>query len=89
MAKKHDPTQVLIEAGIGDEEAARLAKVIQQRMAEGVDPAEPLSEVEMEALAEITEEDIFTARVDWYASEAVPPEYKRLLDAIELEESGG
>ena len=30
---------------------------------------------------EVTEADILDARTDWYTSDAVPPQWKRLLDA--------
>lgn len=39
------------------------------------------SQAQMEALAEIGVTDLTDARSDWYASEDVPVEYRRLLDA--------
>ena len=80
--KKRDPVDVLVEAGVGTAEAARIVKLIRER-SRGVDPGIPFSEAEMEAMAVITEGDVEAARISWYASEAVPAEFKRLLDAEE------
>ena len=38
--------------------------------------------------ATIMPEDIQDARVDWYASDAIPPRFKRILDA-KLDEDAG
>lgn len=81
-----DLTEALIEI-LGVEAAARLAKLINERLDRDVEPGIPIGQAQMEAMAEIIPEDVFFARVDWYASEEVPIEFKRLLDAEGM--SGG
>ena len=39
--------------------------------------------------AGITAADIASARAAWYASDDIPPQYKRILDAEETEEGPG
>ena len=36
---------------------------------------------QIEALGDVTDADIADARADWYANQAIPSAYKRLLDA--------
>lgn len=35
----------------------------------------------LQAMSEITDADIGDARADWYANRAIPPAFKRILDA--------
>jgi len=72
-----EQVQRLIDLGFSPLDAERIA-----------DDAEALAFVngrfdvqQVQAGAEITFADIADARADWYASRAIPRQYKRLLDA--------
>ena len=76
----------LIEAGTDPLDAEKVVAAALAAIPMGEDPA-TYTQTPMAAArdAEITGEDIADARADWYASDAVPQRYKRLLDAKERE----
>jgi len=74
----------LIEAGVDVLDAEKIVAAALAAIPLGEDPA-TYTQAPMAAArdAEVTEEDIADARADWYASDAVPQRYKRILDAKE------
>lgn len=72
--------QALIRIGFDAIEAERSVNWVLQHLPPGADPrthvfpAETLNEP-------LDEAAITDARASWYASDAIPPKYKRLLDA--------
>lgn len=74
----------LIEAGTDPLDAEKIVAAALAAIPMGEDPA-TYAQTPMAAArdAEITDEDIADARADWYASDAVPQRFKRLLDAKE------
>ena len=77
----------LIEAGADPLDAEKVVAAALAAIPAGEDPA-TYTQTPMAAArdAEITDEDIADARADWYASDAVPQRYKRILDAKERAE---
>lgn len=67
----------LIDCGIDPADAQATVSRVLAQLPEGADPATWLPPVP----EGVTQADIDDARADWYASEAVPPKFKRLLDA--------
>jgi len=86
MAKRRDAYAALIDAGLPESDALSLARDIADRLENRRDPGQPLSALEMTNMAVVLDEDIERARVDWYTNEAIPSQFKRLLDAKEVEE---
>lgn len=76
----------LIEAGVDVLDAEKIVAAALAAIPLGEDPA-TYTQTPMAAArdAEVTDEDIADARADWYASDAVPQRYKRILDAKEQE----
>jgi hypothetical protein len=72
----------LVEIGIDLQEAQRSIKSVLDNLPYGEDPATWIPSAE-QLNDEISEVEIMDARADWYASDSVPPRYKRLLDATE------
>ena len=72
----------LVEIGVDLIEAQRSIKWILENLPDGENPATWIPTAD-QMWSEITQSDIDDARADWYASDAVPPKYKRLLDAVE------
>lgn len=72
----------LVEIGVDLIEAQRSVKWILENLPDGENPATWIPTAE-QMWSEITQSDIDDARADWYASDAVPSKYKRLLDAVE------
>jgi len=80
---------VLIDMGDDAMDAEKFVNDALATVPEGEDPetyVEP-PELAMQR-AEITAEDVADARAEWYADEAIPQRYKRLLDAKEKEGKG-
>lgn len=78
--------KALIELGDDPLDAERFVRLALARTPEGVSPDEYLPIMTQAAFwAAVTQQDIQDARADWYASDAIPPRYKRLLDAKESE----
>lgn len=75
--------EVLIEE-LGDDgpDAERVVTDALAHVPEGEDPATYLPPYDP-ADAEVTDADVADARADWYVNEAVPDEFKRILDARE------
>ena len=69
--------QRLIDLGIAPQDAERI--VTESDMMTFINGRFDVQQVQ--AGAEITDADIADARADWYASRAIPRQYKRLLDA--------
>lgn len=72
--------RVLMAAGLDLVEAQRSVKWVLDNLPDGADPATWIPtaaqlETDMDTAA------IMDARVDWYAKEETPPQWKRLLDA--------
>jgi len=74
--------KALVEIGVDGLEAQNTVKRVLAQLPEGADPNTWIPGVETEEI-EITESDIDDARADWWASDAVPSKFKRLLDATE------
>jgi hypothetical protein len=72
----------LVEIGIDLQEAQRSVKWVLDNLPQGEDPATWIPSAE-QINVEISDADIVDARADWYASDSVPPRFKRLLDAVE------
>lgn len=70
----------LQELGIDAIEAQRSVIWVLGNLPPGADPATWIPAI-FDLDEEVTEADIQDARVDWYASDSVPPAFKRLLDA--------
>ena len=72
----------LIEDGENPRDAEHIVRVALSMMPLGVDPAawlpSPSGAVEAATLSAL---DRYDARADWYASDAVPGRWKRILDA--------
>lgn len=75
--KKKSLVRMLVEAGLMPEDAEEIADLAEDR-------EEPLSAAEVAQSARVNDEAIERARVWWMFFDAVPPEFKRLLEA-ELE----
>ena len=74
----------LIEAGADPLDAEKVVAAALAAIPTGEDPATwTQGPVAAARDAEITDEDIADARADWYASDDVPTQYKRILDARE------
>ena len=78
--------QALIDCGVDPLDAENTVKRVLAKLPEGVDPDTWIPPAD-NGEVEITEADVEDARANWYASDAVPAKYKRLLDAVEEEES--
>ena len=77
----------LVESGTDPLDAEKVVADALAAIPAGEDPATyTQTPAAAAADANITEEDIADARADWYASDAVPQRYKRILDAREKEE---
>ena len=72
----------MVEISIDLPEAQRSVKWVLDHLPAGADPATWIPTAD-DLSADVTPADIVDARADWYASDAVPPKYKRLLDAVE------
>ena len=70
----------LLELGIDAIEAQRSIKWVLDNMPIGADPNEWIPAIS-ELDEGVSDADIQDARADWYASDSVPPAFKRLLDA--------
>ena len=77
----------LVESGLDALDAEKVVAAALAAIPAGEDPT-TYTQTPMAAArdGEITDEDIADARADWYASDAVPQRYKRILDAKEKEE---
>lgn len=69
----------LVNAGVDLVDAQNTVRRVLAAMPEDADPDTWLPP---EGDATITDADVADARADWYASDAVPPKFKRLLDAV-------
>ena len=75
-------TQELIRIGIDAIEAERSVKWVLEHLPPGADPEPSL--LPAETLNEpLDEKAIADARIDWFASAAIPNKFKRLLDATQ------
>lgn len=72
----------LVGAGIDLLDAQRTVERVLARLPVGEDPRTYIPPTGTGPV-EITQADVDDARADWYASDAVEPKYKRLLDARE------
>ena len=77
---------VLVDMGLDLADAERIVMAVLADAPEGADldtfiPPEP----GFSAPEEITAADIQAARAAWYADDTVPPSFKRLLDATEVD----
>lgn len=77
-----EQVEALMEVGVDGFDAQKTVERVLAQLPEGVDPntwipLAPMGEVE------ITEAEINDARADWWANDAVPGKFKRLLDAVE------
>ena len=72
----------LVALGRSPRDAERALAWVRKTAPLGVDLAQwtPTAE-ELAATADVNASDVADARADWYASPAVPPQFKRLLDA--------
>jgi hypothetical protein len=68
----------LVNAGVDLVDAQATVARVLAAMPEGADPDMWLPDLD----ATLTDADVVDARADWYASDAVPPKFKRLLDAV-------
>jgi len=72
--------KTLIALGFDAADAERTVKWTLENMPPGADPETWVpSAAQLEQ--RITDADVHDARVAWYASDSVPPKFKRLLDA--------
>ena len=78
----------LVELGIDLADAQRSVKWTLDTMPEDADPNTWIPSAEQLYHDPSTSESIQDARTAWYASDAVPAKYKRLLDAGEEKEQG-
>lgn len=69
----------LVNAGIDLVDAQATVRRVLSMMPEDADPE---TWMPPEKDATFTDADVADARADWYASDAVPPKFKRLLDAV-------
>lgn len=76
---------VLIDCGVDPADAQATVSRILSQLPDGADPATWIPPVRD---ATITGADVADARADWYASDAIPPKFKRLLDARKDERNG-
>ena len=75
---------VLIDMGDDAMDAEKFVNDALATIPEGEDPATYVEPPELAMQrAEIGKDDIDDARAEWYADEAIPQRYKRLLDAKE------
>lgn len=81
-----DAYQALIDSGFTPDQAGRIVRLSAQRKEEKVSTGEGFTAVEMQRWGSATEMElgVEAARIDWYASDAVPLWAKRWLDAREL-----
>lgn len=75
--------EVLVSCGVDLQDAQRTVKRILDLLPAGQDPATWIPTAEQLWQDPSTPEAVQDARADWYASDAVPAKYKRLLDARE------
>jgi hypothetical protein len=68
----------LVNAGVDLVDAQATVARVLAAMPEDADPNTWLPDLD----ATLTDADVVDARADWYASDAVPPKFKRLLDAV-------
>jgi hypothetical protein len=68
----------LVNAGVDLVDAQATVARVLAAMPEDADPDTWLPDLD----ATLTDADVVDARADWYASDAVPPKFKRLLDAV-------
>ena len=73
----------LVELGVDLPDAQRSVKWVLDTMPEDADPNTWIPTAEQLYRDPSTPESVQDARTAWYASEAVPAKYKRLLDAGE------
>ena len=78
---------VLTSIGIDLAESQRSVNWVLDALPEGEDPAVWVPPAHV-LDAPLDNAAIQDARVDWYASDSVPPRYKRLLDAVEDNRDG-
>ena len=72
--------RALMDAGLDLMDAQRSIKWVLDNLPEGADPATWVpTAAQLETT--IAAAAIMDARVDWYAKEETPPQWKRLLDA--------
>lgn len=76
----------LVELGVDLADAQRSVKWVLDTMPEEADPNTWIPSAEQLYRDPSTPESIQDARTAWYASEAVPGKYKRILDASEEKE---
>ena len=80
--------RALIELGVDPQDAEDAIAWVRGHMPPGADPEHWTAPADIMAqLAGIMPEDIQDARVDWYASDAVPAQLKRILDARLMEDA--
>lgn len=75
---------ILLDLGIDLPEAQRCVKWVLDNLPEGEDPSEWVPPAYM-LDTPLDDAAVQDARIDWYAKESVPPRFKRLLDAVEVE----
>lgn len=79
--------EAFVEMGDSPRDAAHFVLQALAWTPEDQDPRMYLPPIEeVLKLATITEADIMDAMTDWYESEGVPEEFKKLLDATESDE---
>ena len=76
----------LLDLGIDLADAQRSVRWALDHLPEGADPDTWIPPDELLERDPSTPESVQDARTAWYASDAVPPKYKRLLDAREAGE---
>jgi len=73
----------LLDLGVDLADAQRSVNFVLDNMPEGADPNTWIPSAELLQQEPSAPELVQDARAAWYASDAVPPKYKRLLDARE------
>ena len=68
----------LVDAGVDLVDAQATVARVLAAMPDDADPNTWLPDLD----ATLTDADVVDARADWYASDTVPPKFKRLLDAV-------
>lgn len=82
-----EQVQILVGLGVDIEEAQRSVNWVLDNLPEGEDPATWIP-TGQQLDSPIGEKDIQDARTDWYANDAISPQFKRILDA-KLESDNG